>query len=124
MGTNYYYHTDICEHCKRSNKIHVGKKSFGWAFHFRAHRVADDVSIISVSDWERFFKTTPGILADEYDRVVEDPLKWLAELDRPTKQQQEDEDSPTRRGSWSPHPDPRTEWRDSEGFAFYDGEFQ
>jgi hypothetical protein len=66
------------------------------------------------------FKTTKGVLMDEYDRVIEDPLKFLTELERPTKAQQNSEDSAERR-RWSP--DPLTEWRDSKGFAFYDGEF-
>lgn len=125
MGTNYYYHRNICEHCHRSDVLHVGKKSGGWTFHFHGYRGQADGSldIISVADWARVFKTTAGILVDEGERVVVDPLQFLAELERPSKEQQEKEDSPEWRGSWSPHPEPDREWRDPEGFAFYDGEF-
>ncbi len=125
MSTNYYYHTNICEHCQRSDRRHVGKKSAGWSFHFQGYRhsTGADQDIVSLADWARVFKTTAGILVDEYERVIEDPLKFLAELERPTKEQQELEDSPVRRGDWSPKLDPKSEWRDEEGFAFYNGDF-
>lgn len=125
MGTNYYYHANVCQHCARSDRLHVGKKSMGWTFHFRGYRDRPDgLDLISLTDWERLFKTTTaGILVDEYERVIENPLEWLAGLERPTLGQQKLEDSPERRGSYAPIPDPKTEWRDSEGFAFYDGEF-
>lgn len=123
MGTNYYWNLNICEHCKRMDRLHVGKQSSGWSFHFRGHRNPPEVmpSIISITDWAKVFKTTTGILTDEYDRVVEDPLKFLATLERPSVAQQESEDSPSRLGG-SP-PNPAIQWRDPEGFTFYDGEF-
>lgn len=124
MGTNYYFHSQRRLPWRRPDVLHVGKQSGGWTFHFRAHRRrTDGLEIISLADWAQLFKTTKGVLMDEYDRVIEDPLKFLMELERPTKAQQESEDSEKRRGPWSPRPDPLTEWRDPEGFAFYDGEF-
>lgn len=125
ISTNYYYRTNVCDHCQRADVLHVGKKSSGWTFHFRGYRVSTgaDQDIISVADWARLFKTTPGVLVDECDREIESPLQFLAELEHPTLAQQHSEDSPERRGRWSPRPDPDTEWRDEEGFAFYDGVF-
>lgn len=125
MGTNYYWLTNICAHCQRSTMLHVGKQSMGWGFQFRGYRrdTGSDQDIVSLADWSRIFKTHTGVLVDEEERPVADPLKFLADLRRPTKEQQELEDSPERRGQTSPHPDPKFEWRDSEGFAFYDGEF-
>lgn len=125
MGTNYYWHTNICEHCKRTDVLHVGKKSRGWTFHFRGYRIefGADQEITSVEDWAKVFKVTQGKLINEHDQIIENPLQFLADLERPTLSQQEDEDSPDRRGAWAPRPDPRYEWRDAEGFAFYDGEF-
>lgn len=39
MGTNYYLHTDVCKHCKRSaDRVHIGKSSSGWPFLFRGYR--------------------------------------------------------------------------------------
>lgn len=126
MGAlNYYYHTNVCEHCQRSDRLHVGKSNPHRTFHFQGYRIKTgaDQDIVSLADWTRLFKTTPGILVDELDRVIEDPLKFLAKLDRPTSEQQKYEDSPAWRGSATPQPDPATEWRDAEGFAFYDGYF-
>lgn len=125
MGTDYYYRTNVCDNCKRFDERHVGKKSMGWTFHFRGHRGQPDGSpdIVSIADWAKLFKTTPGVLANEYGLVIENPLQFLADLERPSIEQQQLEDSPEWRGGWSPRPDLDTEWRDSEGFAFYDGEF-
>jgi hypothetical protein len=123
MGMNYYYHTDICEHCKRSVEVHVGKSANGWSFSFRSYRdgAIGGLQVESLADWEKLFKTTPGILVDEEQRVIENPLQFLAELERPSVEQQESEDSPGRLGGHIR--DPRCEWRDPEGFHFYDGVF-
>jgi hypothetical protein len=41
MGTNYYVSTpsctNACEHCDQSQRVHLGKSSGGWRFHFRAY---------------------------------------------------------------------------------------
>jgi len=123
MGTNYYYHTNICGHCDRADVLHVGKQSMGWSFHFRAYRTyrSGDPAIESIAHWERTFKTVPGILKDENGKEISHPLEFLAGLPRPTPEQQAVEDSPDTRGGWPI--DPEREWRDAEGFHFYDGEF-
>lgn len=122
MGKNYYYHTNMCEHCQRADVFHVGKKSGGWTFHFRGYRGYVGIpDTISLADWARVFKTVPGILVDEEERVVGDPLRFLSQLERPTLEQQQSEDSPERLGGFSPNP--ANQWRDLEGFTFYDGEF-
>lgn len=122
MGMNYYYHTNICQHCQRSDRQHVGKKSHGWTFHFQGYRFSTGANqdIVSLADWARVFKTTAGVLVDEEERVIEDPLKFLAELERPTAEQQAWEDDPKNLGG---HIRDDREWRDDEGFAFYDGYF-
>lgn len=125
MGMNYYYTVNVCEHCGRSDVLHVGKKSSGWTFHFRAYRIDTGAKydITSVADWAKMFKNIPGIFSDENEHIIALPLNFLAELEHPTPFQIVSEDSPERRGHWSPRPDPATEWRDEEGFAFYDGVF-
>lgn len=35
MGTNYYTKIKVCEHCKRYERIHLGKSSSGWRFTFQ-----------------------------------------------------------------------------------------
>jgi len=35
MGCNYYVKLNECKKCKRYDKIHLGKFSFGWQFSFQ-----------------------------------------------------------------------------------------
>ena len=122
MGTNYYYHINICEHCNRSDSFHVGKKSMGLTFHFRAYRGEQEIpDVVSFADWAKVFKTKAGILVDENEAIIDNPLEFLAKLERPTPGQQAFEDSPEVRSGLPL--DPQKEWRDTEGFYFYDGEF-
>ena len=41
MGTNYYHYKEkIKESNENSNEgLHIGKNSWGWVFHFEAHKV-------------------------------------------------------------------------------------
>lgn len=32
MGMNYYVEYDLCKHCGRVDRYHIGKSSYGWAF--------------------------------------------------------------------------------------------
>ncbi len=63
MGTNYYYQTEICPHCKRSEELHIGKSSAGWVFLFQAH---EDPEIKSFQDYLNYFEKTPGKIMSEY----------------------------------------------------------
>jgi hypothetical protein len=76
MGTNYYQLTDRCEHCKRCNRRHIGKSSFGWTFTF--HAIPDD-RIESYADWLRELEKQPDI-EDEYGNpVTVEEFKQLVE---------------------------------------------
>jgi hypothetical protein len=88
MGTNYYYHVNVCEHCKKSEQsFHIGKNSAGWTFSFRAYdkynspfMFSEDVHgqmnvgmidpIRSFSDWKEIFKSVPGEIRNEYNEVI------------------------------------------------------
>lgn len=122
MGTNYYYRTNVCQHCDRSDMRHVGLVSAGWTFQFRAYRIETgaDQDIVKVADWARLFKTVPGVLVTEYGTVIEHPLQFLAELEHPTEYQKKVENQRIGRHLSI---DSNREWRDDEGFYFYDGEF-
>lgn len=136
MGTNYYWRDRPCEHCGRHDEIHVGKSSAGWSLVFRAwpHRLDDPehpewghdpsspfgLPVVSRADWRTVFTLRSGELWDEYGRKVDYPLAWLDALKPPTGEQRGREDG--NRGPMA-RPDPEREWRDSEGFRFYAGEF-
>ena len=73
MGTNFNYRINICDKCNRYDQIHIGKRSAGWVFHFRAY---DENSfpvrrypiITSYKDWLDFFNDEPGKIFDEYEK--------------------------------------------------------
>jgi len=73
MGTNYYWHRDVCDKCKRPAQIvHIGKSSGGWSFSFHGFKneYGDNLPIRSIDDWEKFIAEPNSVIVDEYDRVV------------------------------------------------------
>lgn len=68
MGTNYYHEKILCEHCGNTERLHVGKSSFGWCF---ALRVYPDLGIIDLPDWDARAEAG-GRFVDEYGR----PISW------------------------------------------------
>ena len=66
MGTNYYWHEDICPHCKRTSEpIHIGKSSGGWCF---ALHILPELGITTLEDWQAKWKT--GVILDEYNSTI------------------------------------------------------
>lgn len=63
MGTNYYAETNVCDHCKRSDRIHIGKASFGWRFLLH---VTDELP--DYAAWSPVLRKSR--IADEYGRTV------------------------------------------------------
>lgn len=135
MGTNFYWRDSPCGTCGRYEEIHVGKRSAGWSFGFRAypHRLMNaehpdwgydpespfGFPVLSRVDWRRVFTERTGVLRDECGQDVVDPLAWLDELAAPDRAQQMREDMWRRSPDWYAE----REWRDVEGFHFYAGEF-
>lgn len=129
MGTNYYWRHDACTHCHRHEQTHVGKSSHGWSFGFHGFRNSDTDwqpevfgrPVVSRADWARVFKDFPGVLVNEYDEQIPDPVAWITALEPPTDSQIAREYDRSR-PRWPEVNDAR-EWRDTEGFRFYAGEF-
>lgn len=140
MGTNFYYRINICEHCDRYEQVHVGKRSAGWSFGFRAwpHRLMNadypewgydpaspfGFEVMSRADWRKAFTEHPGKLFDEYGREGFDPIGWLDALEPPDDELLAREDSMRTGPHWldmSWHKE--REWRDPEGFHFGAYEF-
>ncbi len=88
MGTNYYLHINTCPHCNKPDDIiHIGKKSFGWAFTIRGHEninwfkdqtieLFKDLGLTSIISWKTWKKILLArfpvgtIIKDEYGRVI------------------------------------------------------
>lgn len=129
MGTNFFWHEQVCMTCCREEVVHVGKRSAGWSFGFQAYRHDPDAglhspvgfAVESRADWAKVFERS-GFLRDEYGNDVDDPAAWLAALVAPDAEQQAKEDSPEWMG---PYADlgSSDRWRDAEGFRFNVREF-
>jgi len=77
MGTNYYTVMDEpCEHCgHRSDGLHIGKSSFGWAFSFAPY---PDHGLTSWAAWRAYLEKRQ--IRDEYgDPVSLDELSAMVE---------------------------------------------
>ncbi len=68
MATNFYYRTNICSECNRFNRIHIGRRSCGWTFLFRAWKEESYPRLLSYKNWLKFFKDEPGVIVDEYGK--------------------------------------------------------
>jgi len=78
MGTNYYLKTDVCDHCERSEKIHIGKSSFGWVF---ALHVIPEKNLNCLADWLTTIAEPGNLIEDEYGAQI--PLsKFLKIIER------------------------------------------
>ena len=73
MGTNYYHYKEkIKESDENSNEgLHIGKNSWGWVFHFEAHK---DLGLTTVQAYKDFLKE--GYIYNEYYRLVSYDEFW------------------------------------------------
>lgn len=84
MGTNYYLHEDICEHCGRSrDKLHIGKSSGGWCFLLHVDLIEE---LNCLDDWKALFDRASTTISDEYgDHIsTSDMLAIITERSRST----------------------------------------
>lgn len=134
MGTNYYWHQQICDHCHRSDAVHVGKQSAGWSFGFRGwpHQLMNaehpdwgfdpespfGKPVMSRADWREIFAANPaGRLVSEYRTQIDDPLAWIDGLMVPDQQQIRNEEA-----MYGTYVFP-ADSRDAEGFRVTTTEF-
>ena len=108
MGTNYDYHYNICPHCKRYDKIHIGKQSYGWSFGFRGYpkgwqegdAVDTYLEIHSFGDWKNFFAKHPGEIIDEDNKEmnIED---FISMVDRTSSKKKHAQEHPSKHDKMS-----------------------
>lgn len=159
VGTNFYWLTGRRRAGRSPEEgVHVGKRSGGWSFGFRAwgegfiypaweftlpdgrsfsspesqHEPSPFECLIhSRKDWVTKVFSAPGILVSEYGTEEPEVLEWLRVMEGPDEEQIAKERSLDWRGptgypilySAGPRKGEPREWRDEEGFRFYDGEF-
>jgi hypothetical protein len=123
MGTNFYLRQPECSGCGRYDEYHIGKRSAGWSFGFRGYRDVEDDHPLGVvtsrAQWVQAVGRLGWTVFDEYRRQVPDPVAFLCDLEAPSLDQQQWERGHMGSYYWPTDRD----WRDPEGFRFYDGEF-
>lgn len=72
MGTNYYLHENVCEHCGRGDdSIHIGKSSAGWCFSLHVINEAwEDDKIINLELWKAKWAEPGTIIKNEYGEII------------------------------------------------------
>lgn len=87
MGTNFYavkFRTVKCDHCGlemqiETEPLHIGKRSFGWQFMFRAHMEDGEGGIpgvASATEWFHLLKR--AIIRDEYGQTIDSADFWAS----------------------------------------------
>ena len=66
MGANYYVHTNMCNHCERYDRVHIGKSSAGWKFLVDVDRLY----YTNFNEFIEFIRKNDGNIWDEYDRPI------------------------------------------------------
>lgn len=111
MGTNYYAHTKVCNHCDRpEEQIHIGKSSCGWTFSFHS---TDEIR--SYIQWLEVLSKKDCRIVDEYGRecTLED-FKKMVEAKR---------DASSNHAIYCKDEPYDHSFLDSEGNSFSEGEF-
>lgn len=69
MSTNFYHRFNECECCGRYDERHIGKRSGGWEFSFRAYTDEEGKPFaVSWQNWKAILKK--GRIFDEYGKEV------------------------------------------------------
>lgn len=149
MGTNYYLvaneddtqeFIDNCEHMHIGDSkihkaacLHIGKSSYGWAFHFMGYR---SLGIESLDNYIKLMNNTSRVIVDEYSEVID--AGWLIEMIRTDKAPKHlyngiDEnrdyidyvlETDTQRGFWQSVESLRqSSWHDKYGYSFSTTQF-
>lgn len=144
MGTCYFVALNHCECCNRSNKIHIGKDSYGWSFNFQGYsgeygyieddnnesiEVPVDLELKSWKQWKEYLKGK--LIVDEYGEYqdYEEFVSYIEgykspgcclENGNPNKDHiTEVLNDPRYSGyTWEEYNNPEEHWHDEDGYSF------
>ena len=120
MGTNYYVATNRCECCKRfDEEVHIGKKSFGWAFSFRGYKEYPE-NLTSWQKWKAYLKDKE--IVNEYGDIVQyyEFVKMVEEWGSPKFMHEDGHKNKVHNveGKIDGYFSPEYDWDDPEGYSF------
>ena len=126
MGTNYYTPGDpTCDNPDHTSRLHIGKSSAGWKFGFHG---IPDLGLTSWQAWREFLADRPVI--DEYGQMVslEDftriaERRRVGETERHLICRVEPTPEDIAIGFGGRRPPAGSDYHDSDGHDFNDGEF-
>jgi hypothetical protein len=118
MSTNYYLRFNICEKCKRYDRLHIGKAALGWQFHFQGYN--DDVAKIkSYKHWIKWIHN--GKIFDEYG--VEISLQHFIKIVKTHRNYSKNYAEWSTKQYNTNHIFENKVWKDKEGYVFSMAEF-
>lgn len=119
MSTNYYVKLSPCpcpcEHCAAPKRMHIGKRSIGWHFHFRGYKDGPQ----SWVEWQEYLKDKEII--DEYDDPI--PLKKFVRLVESTRREGASNQYELVKKYYPELIEPHGYFRDRDGWSFNMTEF-
>lgn len=132
MGTNYYWHYNICDCCGREDIKHICKSHNKFQGYFTDSEWNDETNqydspkpeIVSWQDWKNTLLNTPGQIWNEYnDHVkVDEFIKEVEAVPMESRRRQYDWMKDHGRLEQH-HPGHENDWLDKDGFSFSSVEF-
>lgn len=127
MGMNYYLEDKKCCECGRSEKYHIGKRSYGWEFSFQAWSACEFYEIRSWDTWKKVIMKFGGVVnedgkiipAGQFIELVEDTRELLLNADGSARR-------PLNHYDYCKENHPNTlhnQWKDEDGWSFTHGDF-
>jgi len=125
MGTNYYVVKNKCDCCNRYDiEYHIGKCSWGWAFHFQGYKYDN---LTSWKFWKEFLKNQ--IIMNEYGNEIDykDFVSLIETLKSPNHVREDGHKNISHNlaGKTDKYPwfNPEYDWDDEDGYSFTSKEF-
>lgn len=133
MSTNYYWHTDPCGSCGRTDEpLHIYQTPSGFEGHFRWNPDTGEYDpwLVSWADWKAWLLAADGgRIIDEYGRehTVAEFVEFIESVPMDRRRRQYDYVTtryrPGMLGSRGVGIGKGLDWLDPDGFTFYGGEF-
>lgn len=125
MGTNYYVAENRCECCKRFDRdIHIGKKSYGWAFSFHGFKEWP-ANLTTWQKWKEYLKDKE--IVDEYGDIIhfDDFVELIEKYGSPGFVREDGHKNRVHNveGKKDGYFSPEYDWDDPEGYSFSAREF-
>lgn len=128
MGTNYYAVHDSCDHCGRSERLHICKSLISFHGVFTEADLDYEPWLVSWADWKTYLRSGQVDRVDDEYGNEHDIAEFVRRVEATSPE--------ARRSQYDwcvAHPNPHRppsgavvpggDWLDPDGYSFYGGEF-